>query len=318
MPRILSRPGTAEQAAQLLEWVWTHALATDWGRRERVLRADIVSRTARLATHGWAAVLRDLGRDREWLGDGQLRINRYDLPSRVLDDDADLYFVPAHGTATWVGWDLPRRYAIYYPVTGALAEVDGQADDGLDRLVGTARARLLRTLDGPSSTSALVASTGMPLGSVGDHLKVLLAAGTVLRRRSGREVLYWRTSLGDALVASGAGAHALDAGSRPARERRQSVTCPRFIVKICTRWVMDTHTPVPRPLLTPPLPTGAAGDRSRLHRRRPDGTIVFRRPALARTRDGGPPRRHPAGGHHVRSGHDLLRGVARRRPHRHR
>ena len=63
--------------------------------------------------------------------------------------------------------------------------------------------RLLRTLDGPSSTSALVARTGMPLGSVGDHLKVLLAAGTVLRRRSGREVLYWRTSLGDALVASG-------------------------------------------------------------------------------------------------------------------
>ena len=185
--------------------MWTHALATDWARRERILRADIVSRTARLATHGWAAVLRDLGRDREWLGDGQLRINRYDLPSRVLDDDADLYFVPAHGTATWVGWDLPRRYAVYYPVTGALAEVDGQADDGLERLVGGARARLLRALDGPSSTSALVARTGMPLGSVGDHLKVLLASGTVLRRRSGREVLYWRTSLGDALVASGSG-----------------------------------------------------------------------------------------------------------------
>src|SRR6478752_5451089 len=118
LPRILTRPGTAEHAAQLLEWVWTHALATDWARRERILRADIVSRTARLATHGWAAVLRDLGRDREWLGDGQLRINRFDLPSRVLDDDADLYFVPAHGTATWVGWHLPRRYAIYYPVTG--------------------------------------------------------------------------------------------------------------------------------------------------------------------------------------------------------
>ena len=144
LPRILTRPGTAEHAAQLLEWVWTHALATDWARRERILRADIVSRTARLATHGWAAVLRDLGRDREWLGDGQLRINRFDLPSRVLDDDADLYFVPAHGTATWVGWDLPRRYAIYYPVTGALAEVDGQADDGLERLVGGGRALLLR------------------------------------------------------------------------------------------------------------------------------------------------------------------------------
>lgn len=215
LPRSLSRPGTAEHAARLLEWVWTHALASDWARRERILRADTVSRTARLATHGWAAVLRDLGRDREWLGDGQMRINRHDLPSRVLDDDADLYFVPAHGTATWVGWDLPRRYAIYYPVTGALAEVDGQADDGLDRLVGSARALVLRTLDGPASTSVLVARTGMPLGSVGDHLKVLLASGTVLRRRSGREVLYWRTALGDALVASGRGVRPLYGNGRP-------------------------------------------------------------------------------------------------------
>lgn len=205
LPRSLIRPGTADHAASLLEWVWTHVLSSDWARRRRVLHADIVSRTTRLASHGWAAVLRDLGRDREWIGDGQLRINRYDLPSRVLDDDAELFFVPVHGTATWVGWDLPHRYAIYYPVTGALASVDAQAADGLARLVGDSRATLLLALGSPASTSGLVATTGMPLGSVGDHLKVLLAAGAVLRRRSGREVLYWRTSLGDALVAAGTG-----------------------------------------------------------------------------------------------------------------
>lgn len=39
--------------------------------------------------------------------------------------------------------------------------------------------------------------------SIGSHLKVLLEAGVVIRRRSGREVLYWRTALGDALVAAG-------------------------------------------------------------------------------------------------------------------
>jgi hypothetical protein len=205
LPNVLRRPGTAEHAAQLLEWVWTHTLATDWARRERILRADIVSRTSRLATHGWAAVLHDLGRDREWLGDGHLRINRYDLPSRVLGDDADLLFVPAHGTATWVGWDIPHRYAIFYPVTGALAAVEGSTPVGLARLVGRSRAALLIALATPASTTGLVATTGMALGSVGDHLKVLLESGAVLRRRSGREVLYWRTPLGDALVASGAG-----------------------------------------------------------------------------------------------------------------
>ncbi|MGW5238453.1 ArsR/SmtB family transcription factor [Monashia sp. NPDC004114] len=202
LPRVLTRPGTADAAAELLDWVWVHTIATDWARRERILRADIVARTTRLASHGWAAVLRDLGRDREWLGDGQLRINNYDLPSRTLADDADLFFVPVHHRARWVGWDIPHRYAVYYPVTGALAQVDGQAAGGLDRLVGAPRARLLRALSAPASTSALVATTGMPLGSVGDHLKVLLDSGTVLRRRSGREVLYWRTALGDALVAS--------------------------------------------------------------------------------------------------------------------
>ena len=49
----------------------------------------------------------------------------------------------------------------------------------------------------------LAALTGLPLGAVGNHLRVLLEAGAVLRRRAGREVLYWRTSLGDALTASG-------------------------------------------------------------------------------------------------------------------
>lgn len=204
LPDELTRPGTAEHAAALLDWVWTHIVATDWARRDRILQADIVSRTSRLARHGWAAVLHDLGRDREWLGDGRLRINNYDLPSRVLDDDADLFFVPVNHSAHWVGWKLPKLYAVYYPVTGALARIDGVARDALERLVGRPRARLLLALSAPASTSSLVALTGMPLGSVGDHLKVLLTAGTVLRRRSGREVLYWRTALGDALVASGA------------------------------------------------------------------------------------------------------------------
>lgn len=200
---LLLRPGVADHACDLLTWVWTRTLATDWARRERILRADIVSRTARLATHGWAAVLRDLGQGREWVGDGHLRINRYDLPSRELPPDAELSFVPTNGSSNWVGWVLPSRFAVFYPVTGALAAVDAHASDGLARLVGANRARVLLALAQPAGTTDLVATTGLPLGSVGNHLRVLLDSGTVLRRRSGRSVLYWRTALGDALVASG-------------------------------------------------------------------------------------------------------------------
>ena len=203
LPDVLLRDGVTRHAVELLEWVWTHVLATEWARRERILQADVVSRTSRLASHGWAAVLRDLGRDREWVGRGHLRINHYDLPSRVLPDDADLFFVPVNHKARWVGWLLPKRFAVYYPVTGALAALDGKAPDGLERLIGRSRSRILGALETPSSTTGVAAVTGLPIGSVGDHLKVLLASGAVLRRRSGREVLYWRTALGDALVAAG-------------------------------------------------------------------------------------------------------------------
>lgn len=68
------------------------------------------------------------------------------------------------------------------------------------RLLGATRAMLLATLDDPMSTSQLVAVTGCGLGSVGNHLKVLLDAGLVARRRAGRSVLYYRTRTGDALT----------------------------------------------------------------------------------------------------------------------
>ena len=202
----LLRPGLRDVAVDLVCWLWTHTLETDWPRRLPMLRADIVARTAQLARHGWASVLRDLGRDREWVGDGHLRINRYDLPARTLGPDSQLVFIPTHAAGSWVGWHVGgerHRYALYYPLAGRLAGVDQARDDGLGPLIGTNRANLLVLLDVPRSTSQLAALTGLALGSVGAHLRVLLDAGVVLRRRSGREVLYWRTPLGNALVASG-------------------------------------------------------------------------------------------------------------------
>lgn len=202
LPEVLHGPGTTEHAVGLLDWVWSHVVASDWPRRERVLRADIVSRTARLARHGWEAVLPELGRDRAWLGSGRLRINLYDYPDRELEDEGQLLLVPHHGNGSRVGWDQQRRYALYYPVTGVLAERDSGHPAATARLLGDNRARLLVALADPASTSGLVALTGLTLGSVGGHLRVLLDAGLVQRRRSGREVLYWRTALGDALSAA--------------------------------------------------------------------------------------------------------------------
>ena len=201
LPRILLRPGVTGHVLELLDWLWTHTLATDWPRRERVLRADIVARAHRLASHGWTGVLKDLGKFREWVGDGEMRISDRAMQTKELGPEAQLSFVPTHWMASWVSWDLPYRYAVYYPVTGSLAVVEGSGG-GLERLIGANRARLLRALSEPASTSALAARSGLPIGAVGNHLRVLLDSGLVLRRRSGREVLYWRTALADSLVAA--------------------------------------------------------------------------------------------------------------------
>jgi DNA-binding transcriptional ArsR family regulator len=205
LPAALGEAGLHDAVADILRWVWTATLVSDWPRRRRVLEADILTRTSRLASHGWAGVFGTLSPQFSWLGGGRLQINGYEFPDRDLSQARELDFVPVHSYTGWDMRELPHRYALVYPVSGALADTGSTrvGPDGLARLIGPNRARVLWLLEEPRSTSQLAALTGLPLGAVGNHLRVLLEAGAVLRRRAGREVLYWRTSLGDALAASG-------------------------------------------------------------------------------------------------------------------
>ena len=87
-----------------------------------------------------------------------------------------------------------------YPCAGLLAEGRSTAPDALRRLIGPARATLLSLLDNPMSTTQLASVTGFALGAAGNHLKILLDAQLVRRRRAGRSVLYYRTPDGDRLT----------------------------------------------------------------------------------------------------------------------
>ncbi|GHE40039.1 transcriptional regulator [Streptosporangium violaceochromogenes] len=204
VPAELLVPDLPGRAADLLEWVWAHTVEPEWGRLRRVFEADIVARTGKLGAGGWAEALNGLRPGLRWLGDGRLRINGYGYPPLDVADDARLLFIPVTG-GSWVGWDPPRRYAVVYPCTGLLAEPEGSVlPEALHRLLGPVRAGILIRLAEPKSTTQLVALTGHGLGSVGGHLKVLLEARLVRRRRSGRSMLYYRTPLGDRLVDPGA------------------------------------------------------------------------------------------------------------------
>lgn len=207
LPDLLDRDDLPRLAARLLEYVWEDAVRPDWERRRRILEADVVARTARLSRGGWAAALDTLRPGMRWLGGDRLQVNLHEHPPREISG-AELLFVPVTPKAGWVAWEDGQRYAVVYACEGVFADVGrrtagapaGSVPDGLGALLGQGRARVLVLLGSPVSTTQLVALTGQGLGSVGRHLKVLLDAGLVRRRRAGRSVLYYRSPAGDVLV----------------------------------------------------------------------------------------------------------------------
>lgn len=200
LPAALDRDDLAGRSADVLEWVWTRAVEPEWPARRRVLEADVIARAAQLSRGGWAQALDGMRPGMRWLGEGRLQINTYDNPPRELGG-AQLVFTPVTADVGWVCWDIPHRYGVVYPCAGALADTRrAPVPQALGALIGPARAGVLVLLDSPLSTTQLTALTGQGLGSVGRHLRVLLDAGLVRRRRDGRSVLYFRTAAGDGLV----------------------------------------------------------------------------------------------------------------------
>ncbi|MFI2642814.1 ArsR family transcriptional regulator [Streptomyces sp. NPDC018610] len=207
LPAALDRDDLPERAALLLEHVWADAVRPTWDRRRRVLEADVGARTAQVSRGGWAAVLDTLRPGTRWLGGNRFQVNAHAYPPREISG-AQLVLVPVTPQTGWVAWDEPpRRYAVVYPCAGVLADTDARRSSvstALGALLGHARAQVLVLLDSPLSTTQLTALTGQGLGSVGRHLRVLLDAGLVERRRAGRSVLYSRTGAGQVLVEASA------------------------------------------------------------------------------------------------------------------
>jgi DNA-binding transcriptional ArsR family regulator len=198
----LTGPDVVTRVADALETFWSATLAARWLRLRAGLERDVIRRAGQLGTYGWSGALPGLPSDIRWHGDGRIELRGMPGRSHRLQG-ARLLFVPTVFNATWLSLDPPHAYAVVYRASG-IADLwpdGGRAPaDALDRLVGRARAGVLRSLSTPASTSQLVAQLSLSLGAVGDHLAVLRDAGLVTRARTGRSVLYRRTALGDALT----------------------------------------------------------------------------------------------------------------------
>jgi DNA-binding transcriptional ArsR family regulator len=200
LPAALDVRDPAGAFADLLQWAWDHAVRADWPRRKRKYEADIVSRTTVLSQRGWAATVGGIAKDVRWLGGGQLQITVQDHPPLDLSH-AELVFIPSSLQDGRVAWEYPARFAVIYPAAGMLASPAAPlAPEPLRRLLGPTRAEILLLIGSPITTTQLAAATGLAIGTIGDHLRILLDSGLAERHRSGAHVLYRRTPTGQQLI----------------------------------------------------------------------------------------------------------------------
>ncbi|WUN50468.1 winged helix-turn-helix domain-containing protein [Streptomyces sp. NBC_00306] len=153
----------------------------------------------------WTTTIESLHPSIDWRPGG-IEIGFFPPVGNIRLAGDGLLLIPSVFVGNIAAHRRPWPRTLVYPARGTAALWGEQATvpqpDTLTALVGRARARLLLALDAPASTSHLARSLAMAPGAVGDHLAILRSAGLLVRARSGRSVLYRRTPLGEALVAS--------------------------------------------------------------------------------------------------------------------
>ncbi|MFJ7131068.1 DUF5937 family protein [Streptomyces sp. NPDC098101] len=192
------------KVADEIETYWELALAPYWARIQKVLEADVFHRARQVAEHGSARVLSELHETVRW-DDGTLRLVRRHCALARDQVGSGLLLVPS--VFAWpriltrsVHPDPPQ---LAYPARGFGTVWESRttaATDAVAAVLGRSRTLLLAALDTPASTTQLATHSGLSAAGVSQHLIALRNAGLVTAHRSGRSVLYARTSVADQLL----------------------------------------------------------------------------------------------------------------------
>jgi DNA-binding transcriptional ArsR family regulator len=199
---VLTNRDVVARLADMLEAMWQLLVAPDWPQLLAIVERDVLHRAERLANEGWAGALAGLHPKLRWQ-DGAVLVGARPAETVHLHGRG-ITFVPTvflHPQLATL-FEEPWPPTITYPARGsaALWEPTVSSPGALGRLLGASRADLLLRLETAASTTHLARATGLAVGAVGDHLRVLREAGFVTGTRTGRSVVYRRTPIGEAVA----------------------------------------------------------------------------------------------------------------------
>lgn len=196
------RSATAgQQLADLLAASWDALIAPSWPRLRDLLERDVLYRSGLLARGGLATLFADLA-PLITLEDRRLRVD-LSTQAKVALDGCGVCLMPS--AFIWpyaVAMLHERPPALTYPSRGvaSLFWAAGGRDAAIAKLIGSTRTEILEAVGEPTHTSALARQLQRSPGNIADHLRVLHDCGLVARARLGRNVIYSRTALGEALL----------------------------------------------------------------------------------------------------------------------
>lgn len=155
------------------------------------------------AEHGTQAALSALHPTSTWHG------TTWNVPATRTRDlhlaGRGLTLLPTfHWTAEPLTGTWPDRPALLVYPAGPGAPLPHARPDGdpLADILGPSRARILRLLTDPHTTTELATTTGLSLGTASTHSTALRRAGLITTHRTGRSVHHTQTDLGRILTAA--------------------------------------------------------------------------------------------------------------------
>ncbi|MFI1583303.1 ArsR family transcriptional regulator [Embleya sp. NPDC020630] len=192
-----------DRICELLRRYWEIAIRPTWPRIRLLLEADMTYRARQLALGGARSLFADMHPNLRW-DNGVLYIDKMIGRHHVAAAGRGLLLVPsvfAHKPAPPLSAEEPPM--LMYPSRGVatLWIREPVPDAGaLASLVGAAKAELLVLLAEPMAGVEIADRLDVTPSAVSQHLRVLHATGLVTRSRTGRRVLYHRSTLGDRLT----------------------------------------------------------------------------------------------------------------------